>query len=69
MVCSAVAAPDFGTGALIFVVFLVAAPHTRRYCFMASFHCVLMSKTCLAAHWSLIIFVNFGFSLDLPEFL
>ena len=42
---------------------LAAAPHTRRYYFMASFHCVPISKTCLAAHCYFIIFVNFSFWL------
>ena len=40
MVFLAVSASDLDTGALIFVVFLAAAPCTRRFCFMVSFHCV-----------------------------
>ena len=36
---------------------------TRRYRFMASFQCVSVSKTCLAAHRSFIIIVNFNFCL------
>ena len=58
VVCFAVLAFDFGTGAPIFVASLVAAPRTRRYCFTAPVHCVAIFKTLLAAHWSLIIFVN-----------
>ena len=66
--CFAVAASDFGTGALISVVSLVAAPHTRRYFFTVSFHCVPMSNTLLAAHWSFLIFVSFSFCLFSQDF-
>ena len=68
MVFSAVAASDFSTGTLVFVVTLTAAPRTRCYCFTASFHCVLISKACLAAHWSFIIFVNLIFCLSSRDF-
>ena len=40
VVCFAVVAFDFGTGALIHVVSLTAAPCTRRFCFTVSAHCV-----------------------------
>ena len=68
MVCSAAAASDFGTGALILVVSLVAARCTSRYCFMASFRCVPVSNPCLAAHLSFIIFVSFSFCLFSRDF-
>ena len=63
VVISAVAASDFGVCALIFVVSLAAAPCTRRYRFIAYFHCVSVSKTCLAARWSFVILENFSFCL------
>ena len=62
MVSSAVAATEFGTGALIFAVSLDAAPRTRRYCLASGFHCVPISKTCFAAPWSFIEIVNFSFA-------
>ena len=70
MVCSAVAAFDFDAGALILVVSFATAPRARRYCFTASFHCVPISESCLAAHSSSIILINFccacfpGFSMN-----
>ena len=54
---------DFGAGALIFVVSLVAALCTRRYCFRASVDCVSIFKTLLAARWSFIIFLSLSFCL------
>ena len=53
------AAFDFHTGALFFIVSLAAAPCTRRYRFMASFRCMSIFKTCFAAHWSFKIFESF----------
>ena len=50
VVFSAVAASEFDTGALIFIMSFAAAPRTCRYCFTAFLHCVLISKTSLAAH-------------------
>ena len=50
MVVSAMVASDFCAGAFIFVVSLAAALCTRRYRFMASFHCLAVSKKYLAAH-------------------
>ena len=61
MVFSAVAAYDFVTTAFIFVVSLAAAPRTRRSYFTASFHCMSVSKTCLAAQWSFKISAHFSF--------
>ena len=61
-------ASDFCAGALIFVVSLPAAPCTCCYRFMASFHCVPISKTCLAAHLSFKLFVNFSFWLFSRDF-
>ena len=72
LVYSAVAASDFGAGALIFVLSLNAAPRTRRYCFTALFHCVYISKTWLAVLYTFIIFVNSScclFSRELDESL
>ena len=63
VVCFAVVGFDFGNGALIFVVSLVAAPRTRRYRFTASVYHVLIFNTLLAAHWSFIILVSFSFTL------
>ena len=68
VVYSAVAAPDFGAGALIFVVSLAAAHRTGPYCFTVSFHCVSMSKTRLAASLYFIIFVSFSFCLFSRDF-
>ena len=68
MVCSAVAASDLGTGAIILVAFLLAAPRTRLHRFTASVHCVPMFKTFLAANWSFIIYDNFSFCLFNREF-
>ena len=62
------AASDFGAGALIFAVSLTAAPCTRHYRSMASFHCVSVSKKCLAAPWSFIIFEKFSFCLFSRDF-
>ena len=64
MICFAVVAFDFGTGALIFVESSAAAPRTRRCCFKASVHCVPKFKIFLAAHWFLTIFLNFSFCLS-----
>ena len=50
MVCFTVVAIDFVTGAPIFVVSLVAAPHKRGYCFTTSVHCMLIFKIFLSAH-------------------
>ena len=50
MICFAIDESDFGTGALILVVSLVAAPRTRRYCFTPSFYCVPIFETLLPAH-------------------
>ena len=66
--CFAVVVFDFGTGALIFVESLVATPRTCCYCFTASDHCVPISKTFHAAHYSFIIFVNFSFCLFSMDF-
>ena len=52
---------DFSTGALVFVVSLVAVPRTRRYCFKASVHSVPIFKTFLAAQWSILLFASFVF--------
>ena len=68
-VFSAVAASDFGAGEFIFVVSSAAAPCTRRYCFLPSFHCVPISRTCLTALWSFMILIHFSFLLVLPGFL
>ena len=62
VVYSAEGTSDFGAGALIFVVSLATASRTRHYCFTASFYCVPISETCLAAYWSFIIFAKFSFS-------
>ena len=40
----AMVALDYGTGALMFVVSLVAAPRRRRYSFTASVHGVSIVK-------------------------
>ena len=63
MVFSAVATSDFDTGALIFIVSLVAPSRTLRFCFTASFHCVSISKICLAAYWFFLIFIELSSSL------
>ena len=39
-----------------------------RYCFTESFHFVSISKTCLATHWSFIIFVSICFCFFLRGF-
>ena len=64
MVCFAVIVFDFGTGSLILVVSLVAAPRTLHNCFTASVHCVPIFKTLLVAYCSFLIFVNFN---SLPQ--
>ena len=68
MIISVVAESDFDAGALTFVVSLAVAPCTRRYRFLASFHCLFISKTCLAAHLSFIIFVYFSFCVFFRDF-
>ena len=53
MVCLALVAFGFATGTFIFVVSLVAAPCTRRYCFTTSVRCLPIVKT-----FSSLIFPN-----------
>ena len=69
MVCFVVVVFDFGIGAVIFIMSLVAPPRTRRHCFTASVTCMPIFKTFLAAHWPFIIFVSFGFCLFFRKFL
>ena len=69
MVCLTEVEFDFGTCALILVVFLVAAPRTCLYCLTASVHCGPIIKALLAAHWSFITFVSFSLCLFSGDFL
>ena len=70
MVFSVGAVSDFGIGAQVSVVSLAATPRTRRYCFMACFHCMSISKTCLVAHCYSVFACFFfsGISMNLGGF-